>query len=70
MKCRRTTAGCVIELPRAHQYLVKVTKLVSQTHLVTAPTAEDAERMAPEAEMVGEPELIDIVDSVRLERLK
>ncbi len=52
------------------QYLVKVTSVVSQLHRITANSAEEAAHLAPEAEIVGETELIDILSSVPIQRTR
>jgi hypothetical protein len=52
------------------QYLVRVTLVVSQLHRVTATSATEASQMAPHAEIVGDTELIDILDSVPIQLLR
>jgi hypothetical protein len=53
-----------------HQYLVRVTLVVRQLHLVTARSFEEAGRLGPESEIVGDSEIVDILDSVPIDRIR
>lgn len=56
--------------PGPRQYLVRVTLFIRQLHLVTARSADEAGRVAPEAEIVGDVEILDILDAVPIDRIR
>jgi hypothetical protein len=47
-----------------------VTLVVRQLHLVTARSFEEAGRLGPESEIVGDSEIVDILDSVPIDRIR
>lgn len=57
--------GEVLQLP-SREFLVEVTYVIRTRHLVRAASAAEAEHLAPDAVLIGEVEVVDIVGAVTL----
>jgi len=70
MNVKRDDDGPTKDVNLTPVYLVRVTSLIRQVHLVVAHSPDEAEKLAPEAEIVGDVELMDIVDAAIVDRVR